>query len=333
MHSADGPREWAQAIGAAIAVTAALTVLLLAFVWPAVSSAPKDLPVAVAPAAAAPAVQARLASGPAAGVVAVLPVSDENAARQAIAEQRAVGAVVIGPSGAKVLKATLASPVGAGVLDRLAVMLTAPPGQPLPAGAVDVAPPTSGDPQGAGLAVALVPFTIAGLIAAAVLTLRLPRPAPRLVSLLLACIGVGLAFAGMLHGFGVLAGSYWAAAGVIALVVASVAAVTAGLIALFRLAGLAIAAIVMVVIGMPLAGIATGPHVLPAFWAGVGQLLPAGAGGTLLRRAAFFPQAPAGPAVWVLLGWSALGLVLLLASRWATGAESRSRAIAAETVA
>ena len=58
------------------------------------------------------------------------------------------------------------------------------------------------------------------------------------------------------------------------------------------------------------------PEMLPTGWATLGQLLPPGATGTLLRSVAFFDGAGGTRALWILVGWVVLGLALaVLGSR------------------
>jgi hypothetical protein len=72
-------------------------------------------------------------------------------------------------------------------------------------------------------------------------------------------------------------------------------------------AGVGVGALLLVIVGNPLSGIATSPRLLPGPWGEFGQWLPTGAGGTLVRTAAYFPEASVAFPVWVLLGWAVLG--------------------------
>ncbi|MGA5196550.1 hypothetical protein [Streptomyces exfoliatus] len=49
------------------------------------------------------------------------------------------------------------------------------------------------------------------------------------------------------------------------------------------MAGFGLGAVVVMFLGNPLSGVASGPHWLPDGWVTVGQLLPPGASGSLLR--------------------------------------------------
>jgi len=106
------------------------------------------------------------------------------------------------------------------------------------------------------------------------------------------------------------------------LTVLAIAATVNGLAALFGRAGLLAGALTMVFIGNPLSAVAAGPEMLPTPAGDVGQLLPPGAGGNLLRSTAFFDGAAAGGHVAVLAAWALAGLSCLLV------AEVRGRRLA-----
>jgi hypothetical protein len=56
-------------------------------------------------------------------------------------------------------------------------------------------------------------------------------------------------------------------------------------------------------------------ELLPQPWGSVGQWLPVGAGGSLLRSTAFFDGAGSAGPLWVLAGYALAGLVLALVGR------------------
>ena len=94
----------------------------------------------------------------------------------------------------------------------------------------------------------------------------------------------------------------------------AVAAVVAGLETLLGKAGAALAALTMVLIGNPFSGVASGPEMLPTAAGTLGQLLPPGAGGNLLRSTGLFDGAAAGGHVTVLALWALPGFALLFVS-------------------
>ena len=64
----------------------------------------------------------------------------------------------------------------------------------------------------------------------------------------------------------------------------------------------------MVLIGNPFSGVGSAPEMLPQPVGGLGQLLPPGAGGNLLRSTGFFDGAAAAEFVLVLGVWTLMGL-------------------------
>ena len=71
----------------------------------------------------------------------------------------------------------------------------------------------------------------------------------------------------------------------------------------------------MFLIGNPISGVASAPEMLPTGWGTLGQMLPPGAGGSLLRSTAFFDGAAAAGPVLILAAWLAAGLVLAALGR------------------
>ena len=98
----------------------------------------------------------------------------------------------------------------------------------------------------------------------------------------------------------VVGGDFFANSAALSLTVLAIAATVTGLHALLGKAGIALGALTMVFIGNPFSGVATSPDMLPVRRGRLGQLLPPGAGGNLLRSTGFFDGAGAGEHVAVL---------------------------------
>ncbi|WP_336031858.1 hypothetical protein [Geodermatophilus sp. FMUSA9-8] len=293
-----------------VAVAALLAVVLTAFAWFAVRSAPHDLPLAVAgPAPAVTQVETALDTA-APGAFAVRPVDDEATARAAIAGREVYGAVVVGPSGPRLLVASAASPTVAASLRQVAAGLGAATGTAVPV--EDVVPAPEADPRGAGLAAAALPLAIGGILTAA-LTSRLVRGRlRRAATALAAALAGGMVTATVLGSWlGSVEAGWWTTTGVVALGIAATALVLLGLHDLLGTPGLALGAAVTVLLGNPLSGLAGAPELLPGAWGAVGQWMPPGATGTLLRATSWFDGAGAGPALLTLAVWCAAGLALL----------------------
>ena len=85
-----------------------------------------------------------------------------------------------------------------------------------------------------------------------------------------------------------------------------------GLGSLFGRAGLAIGALLALLLDNPLSGLNSAPEMLPSGWGTLGQWLPQGATATLLRSTAFFDGAGATTAIAVLTCWAVAGTALIV---------------------
>lgn len=314
-----GPSPWRAVLGVGVLLTVVASVLLIAFAWPASRSALHDVPLAVAgPPPAVEQFTQRLASERPDAFV-VEPVADRAAAVAAIQDREVYGAVVIGAQGPQeVLTASAASPAVAQGLTQLAHAIgaaAAPAGPATGPQVSDVVAAPADDPRGAGLAAGALPLVLAGIIAAGVTTLRLRGASRRITAALLFAVLGGATLAGILQGWlGVVAGNYWLTSSVIALGIAAVALPLLGLEWLIGTAGLGLGAAVMMLLGNPLSGLSSAPEMLPEGWGTLGQLLPPGATGNLLRSVAFFDGAAAAGPVTVLATWALAGGALCLAA-------------------
>ncbi|MFD3518253.1 ABC transporter permease [Streptomyces sp. NPDC058657] len=304
-------------------VVAALA--LWAFAWPATRIAPRDLPVAVAgPPAAADRLQQGFTRAP--GAFEVHRYPDAAAARTAIENREVYGALVAGERGVEVLTASAASPLVAQLLRETAVS-RAPAGTPPRVTDVVAAPP--GDPRGGALGASVLPLVLSGMAAGVLVTVLGLRGARGVLVLAGASALVGVVATALAHSWlGILTGGWWAVAGVLGLTVLAVAAAIAGLAALLGRAGLVIGGLLMVLIGNPFSGVTSAPQLLPEPAGFLGQLLPPGAGGTLLRSVSFFDGAGAGAAHLTLTLWAGLGLLAVLAvkDRGTTGTAQQDAA-------
>jgi hypothetical protein len=125
---------------------------------------------------------------------------------------------------------------------------------------------------------------------------------------------VGLVTILMVQGWlSVIEGPWLLNAAVIGLAVLAISSVVAGGYALIGYAGLGLGALLMVFVGNPWSGIPSAPEMLPKAAGWIGQALPPGAGGNLLRSTAFFDNAGGAGHLAVLLVWAALGVGAILA--------------------
>ncbi|MFD3973714.1 ABC transporter permease [Streptomyces cyaneofuscatus] len=317
-----------RAVAVVLLIPLVVTLALWAFAWPAARIAPRDLPVGVAGAAPA-ADQLGQRFEQREGAFEVHRFDDEAAAREAIEDRVVYGAVVAGPEGPHVLTATAASPVVAQLL-REAVTAAAPEGAQVRVTDVVAAP--SGDPRGSALGASVLPLALAGMGAGAAVTMLGLRGARAALTLTGAAALVGLAAAAVTHSWlGVITGDWWTEAGVLGLTVLAIGSAVAGLSALLGPRGLGVAALLMILLGNSFSGVTSAPHLLPEPVGTIGQWLPPGAGGSLLRSVAFFDGSAAGGPALTLALWSALGLAaVLVAGRRGAGAAAGGPAEQAE---
>ncbi|MFJ4367031.1 ABC transporter permease [Streptomyces chartreusis] len=307
------PRKSAESrrlIAVVLLVPLLAALALWAFAWPAARTAPRDLPLGVAGAAAATA-QVERQLGRHEGAFDIHRYADEAAARQAIEDRTVYGAVVVTPQGPELLTASAASPAVAQLLQQAVAQQAAAEGTQVKT--VDVVPAPESDPRGAGLTSSVLPLALAGMAAGAVVTLLGLRGVRAVGALVGVAALIGLVAASIAHSWlGVLTGDWWAEAGVFALTTLAVSGAVAGLAALVGTAGIGITAATIMLIGNPFSGAASAPQMLPEPVGAIGQWLPPGAGTTLLRSVSFFDGSAAiGPAL-TLTWWAALGLGAVL---------------------
>jgi hypothetical protein len=302
-------------------LTAVLTVLLIAFAWPASRSEPRDLPLAVVGPPPAVAQITGGLEGAMPGAFDLQTQPDRATAVAAIEDRDVYGAIVVGEKGPEVLTASAGSPAVAQILNQLAARLTQlQPG--VTATVTDVVPLPADDPRGAGLAAGALPLVLGGILAAAALTQLVAAGARRVIGALLFSVTGALALTAILqYWLGSIEGNYWVNSGVIALSVAATSVTLLGLEWLMGAPGLGLGAAVMMLLGNPLSGLTSAPEMLPRGWGTLGQFLPPGAAGTALRSVAFFDGAGSVQSFLVLGGWLALGLGLV----GLAAARSRSR--------
>jgi hypothetical protein len=297
-------------IAVILGLTAVLTVLLIAFAWPAARSQPRDLPLAVAgPDAAVAQVTAGLEKAVPGGFD-VKAVADRGAAVQSIKDRDVYGAIVLDPQNPEVLTASAGGPAVAQILTQLSAGMAAQNGGAAPK-VTDVVPLPKDDPRGAGLAAGALPLVLGGIIGAAALIQLLKNGASRVRGAIGFAITGALALAAVLQFWlGSFEGNYFANAGVIAMSIGAISLTLLGLEWLLGTAGLALGGAVMMLLGNPLSGLTSAPQMLPTGWGTLGQFLPPGAAGTALRSVSFFDGAGSGRSFVVLGCWLLFGLAL-----------------------
>ncbi|WP_200209502.1 hypothetical protein [Micromonospora coerulea] len=314
---------WLLAVLLAAAAVVAQALLVPLFAAPQADLAPRDLPVAVAGPAPATAELAGRLTAARPGAFAVTTLPDAAAADRALRDRDVYAAFVAGPDGIALHTAPAASPIVAALLTEASAQLAA--GRPMPV--IQVVPADPNDPRGTGFASGFLPLALTSMLAGALLTFLVARRSARLVGLLTYAVLAGLAGTAVLHGWlGILDGSQWREAGAIGLFALAAAGIVAGLGGLLGGLGIGLGALLVFLVGNPLSAVGAAPELLPQPWGAVGQFLPVGAGGTLLRSAAFFDGAGAGRSLAVLAGYAVVGLALILVGRFQAGGPAEAAA-------
>ncbi|MFE1361228.1 ABC transporter permease family protein [Streptomyces harbinensis] len=299
------PSQNRKLITVLVALPLAVTFILWAFAWPAARTGPHDLPIGVAgPAEATAPVTAALQARD--GAFDVHSYPDAAAAITAIENRDIYGALVPGPDGAELLTASAAGASVAQLLEQVAA-------QGLPEGAAptvtDVVPAPASDPRGAVFGVSVLPMAMAGIALGALVTLLRLRGRYALAALAGTAAAVGTAGALIGHSWlGAMAGGWWTVAGALALLTLAGGATVAALAALLGPRGIGLGAVLLMMLGNPWSGATSAPEMLPAPVGTLGQLLPTGAGSTLLRGVSFFDGAGTAFPLAVLTCWAVAGL-------------------------
>ncbi|MFD4952826.1 hypothetical protein [Streptomyces sp. NPDC058451] len=319
---------------AVLGLTALVTVMLCAFALPGVNGGPRHIPVGVSgPQQVAQALQKKL-DGDAWDVTVH---ASADALKEAVRNRDVSGGLVVTSGGIDVYTVTAGGPMAANALTAMANAVAAQ--QQTQATVHDLVPFPEDDPRGAGFSAAALPMIFGGIFPAVALSRLFPGHGglrTRLAGVLLYSLVAGAAVAAFLqYGTGSLSGDYWLTTLGLALGMAALTTTFIGLEAVMGMAGIGLGAAVVMLLGNPFSGLATGPHWLPSGWAAFGQLLPPGASGSLLRANAFFDGAGAGAPALVLTAWVALGVTLVLVAdhRRPVQAPSQTAGVARESVA
>ncbi|MBV7673869.1 hypothetical protein STHAL_30970 [Streptomyces halstedii] len=294
-----------------VGLAAVVVAMLCAFALPAINSGPHGLPAGVTgPQQSTTAVSEAL-RGDAWDVTVY---DDEAGLKAAVQDREVMGGIALAPGRVTAYTATAGGPQAAAALSSAATAIAGQ--QQADVTVTDLKPFTEDDPKGAGFASATLPIIFGGMFPAVILSrlftghsgLRL-----RLTGGIAFALVAGFAVTAFLqYGTGSLDGDYLLTSLGMSLGMAALVTTLLGLESLIGMAGFGLGAVVIMLLGNPLSGFASGPHWLPDGWATLGQLLPPGAAGSLLRANAFFDGTGAGAAVLTLAGWVVFGLALML---------------------
>jgi hypothetical protein len=329
-----GATRWGRAIGVAAGAALLVAVIVLAFMWPAITSTVKDFPIAVAgPNEQVTAFRGALDQN-AAGRFDVTEAADRDAAVQSIEKREVYGAVIVGQA-PEVLMASANGAVTSQIMSQIAAQLQqqvnavlaqqtaaaqragAPAPHPIVVALTDVVPLASTDERGVGLTAAAFPMVLGGMLGGILVSLLVTGVWRRLVSLTAYAVIAGAGLAAIMQAwFGILQGDYLANASAIGLSLFATGAFIVGMTTLLGRAGLALGAIITLLIGNPISAAAQPPEFLPEPWGAIGQWFVPGASVTLLRNLSYFPEADATMQWLVLAGWGLLGVLLMFVGRY-----------------
>lgn len=305
-------------LGISFLVALVVTLLLSIFAWPAAHTMPNRLPIGLVAGGPLGTRLPELLERSRPGAFAIKAYAGEAAARRAIREREVYGALLVDPRRAgefKVLTASAGSPAVAQLLSTIGTQvgtLLSAAGFGAPT-LEDVVLATAQDPRQATLLGSALPLVISGVLSGALLTRSVRRPGERLLGLLLVALLTGFAITAVMQlGFGTLVGPLWMNGLVSSLAVLAIASLVTGLGTALGTPGLGLASLTLMLVANPFSALGSAPEMLPGLWGSVGQLLPIGAFGSLMRSVAFFGGYGAAGPLWVLIGWAVFGLLLVL---------------------
>ncbi|WP_328875520.1 hypothetical protein OHT76_38630 [Streptomyces sp. NBC_00287] len=294
-----------------VGLAAVVVAMLCAFALPSVNSGPHNIPVGVTGSQDATAALSKALSGEEWDVSTY---DDEKALTAAVKDREVMGGIVPAEGHLTAYTATAGGAQSAATLTSAATALAKQ--QQAEVTVTDLRPFPSEDPRGSGFSSAALPMIFGGMIPAMILSRLFPGHAGlrlRLAGGIAFAVVAGFAVAAFLqYGTGSLSGDYLMTSLGLSLGMAALCLTLLGLESLMGMAGFGLGAAVVMLLGNPLSGLASGPHWLPNGWATLGQLLPPGASGSLLRANAFFDGTGGGGSALTLGCWVLLGLALIL---------------------
>ncbi|MGO4534354.1 ABC transporter permease [Leifsonia sp. 2MCAF36] len=330
--------SWVRSLLLAVGAAAAVVVVLLAFLWPTITSTVKDLPLAVAGNPATVSAVEKQLDTAAHGAFDVTAVSSRQEAVELIRTRDVYGAIVLGDA-PEVLTASANGAAVSQILGQVASKIQAqaqqqadaavrqaiaadraPVGTQAPTITVkvtDIVPLASTDSRGLGLTAASFPLVLGGMLGGVLISLLVAGSRRRLVAVGAYAVVGGLSVTGILQGwFGILQGDFWPNALAVSLSMFATAAFIVGMNALIGRAGIAVGAVLTVLVGNPLSAAAQPLQFMVGPWGAIGQWFVPGASVTLLRDLSYFPDADSSFAWLVLLGWAAVGVIAMLAGHF-----------------
>lgn len=126
----------------------------------------------------------------------------------------------------------------------------------------------------------------------------------------------GLALTGILQGwYGALLGNYWLNSLAMMTAIAAITGTITGLAALLGPVGIGIGAVLILLVANPISAAALPVEFIVSPWGTVGQWMPPGAAGTLIRKLSYFPDASTTFQWLCLTAWATAGIALTFITR------------------
>jgi hypothetical protein len=312
-------REFAEAYVQPLVAGLLALVTLIGLIGPAIKSPqPHDIPIGVVAAPGQTQTALSLPSGP----FQVTTYDSESAGRSAIDARDIDAVLVLGPSGPHLIVAGAAGDGVIGVITAVFTGVFQKSGQQLTVETVH--PFAAGDPHGLILFFVVLAILVSTLIVHALVGLRRTGVLASIAlvavyALLAAPVAMGLA-TWIAGDYG---GGFWTATALVALASAAVGAVIAGMARLLGRPGVALAALVAVLLDLVCSGGPIGSALLPDAYRALAPAMPAGQLYSGVRGALYFDNAGVSEPIFVLALWLLAGLVLLAISRFAVRAANR----------
>ncbi|MBP3044499.1 hypothetical protein KKR91_12980 [Arthrobacter jiangjiafuii] len=296
--------------GLTLGLSVVLLALLMLFISPSLFSGPRDLGVGVVGTPDQVGTASRYLEDRSPGAFAVRSYDSDAELEQGIRDREIVGGFDLSGPKVEVYVASAGSTAISGTVSTSGAALAG--SMRAEAEIVDVVPLPAADPTGVGIGGLAFPLVFGGIVPAVAFRSMLPgRRGWIFAGLLGFSVVGGFVVAGVLkYVFGSFDGAVLPVAASVALGISALALPLAGLHECFGGKGFTIAAMTMMFVGNPFAGIATSAQWLPSGVAVIGQLLPPGAAGTLVRSVAYFGGGGGAGAALTLAVWALLGILL-----------------------
>ena len=323
--------SWVRVVIAAAGAAVAVAVILLAFIWPTLTSSVQNLPLAITGSAAQVKSVKTALHEKAPGTFTLTTVSTRAEAVKEIKRRDVYGAIVL-TTRPEVLTASANGTAVVQILDGVATEIQAKANAAAQAGVaaaiaahhapagtraptitvkvVDMVPLASKDSRGLGLSVAAFPLVLGGMLGGILIALLVTGSWRRVTAVAIYSILGGVAAAAVMQGmFGVLQGDFILTATALTMAMAGTASFVVGMNALIGNPGIAVGSVITTLIGNPLSAATQPLQFLVPPWGEIGQWFVPGATTTLVRDLSYFPDA--NPTfVWlVLAGWVVVGLI------------------------